>query len=712
MAFKLPFKLPAFGKQSSSGNPAFSTVLDLPASATRPVSKAGKAGLPIIGDKPLAQQLRTLGLAFGAALAIAALAVLLEVQKERNGDTLTAASGHARTLSQQIAKAVPLALQGNAGAFKELRTAKDRLTTYIAALANGGEVEGLAIPATPDAHRSVLDATVLIWDKTAKNAADVLEQEANLTTLGKAVALLNARNTTLQSLADDVLTSKLSGNNARETGAATQLVMLTQRIAKNANTLLGVEGVRPEVAFQLDKDVNTFRDHIAGLKQGADGGARSRLDALEAEFKTHQDALAKVLGSLQRLVAAKQAGGQLLNDSPALLKSMEDLAGAYTTEAAGSAFYKIVALVASLAALAALLLIVKVFNKDAEERRQFSEKQRREAEAAKDATQEAILRLMNEMGDLADGDLTVRATVTEDITGAIADSVNYTIEELSVLVKRINDAAGRLTAASAGAQKISSELLGATRRQSGEIVGAGGQVRDMAHNMEEVSRRATESALVARHSLEAAQKGAKAVENSITGMNDIRQQIQETSKRIKRLGESSQEIGEIVELISDITEQTNVLALNAAIQAASAGEAGRGFSVVAEEVQRLAERSGEATKQIAAIVKTIQADTHDAVSAMENSTRGVVEGAKLSDAAGQALTEISDVSTSLAGLIERISTDTQSQASIATTVATSMQDILKITERTTTGTQQTAESIGELADLAVELKGSVAGFKV
>jgi twitching motility protein PilJ len=319
---------------------------------------------------------------------------------------------------------------------------------------------------------------------------------------------------------------------------------------------------------------------------------------------------------------------------------------------------------------------------------------------------------MNEMGDLADGDLTVRATVSEDITGAIADSVNYTIEELGVLVRRINDAAGRVAAASEAAQKTSNELLVATERQSREIKQAGDNVLDMAKSMNQVSSEAMESAQVARHSLDAAQKGASAVENSIKGMNEIREQIQETSKRIKRLGESSQEIGEIVELISDITEQTNVLALNAAIQAASAGEAGRGFTVVAEEVQRLAERSGEATKQIAAIVKTIQTDTQDAVSAMENSTRGVVDGAKLSDAAGQALQEISSVSTNLASLIESISSATQQQAENATRVAQNMQGILDVTEQTTVGTKQTAVSIGQLAELAVELKGSVSGFKV
>jgi twitching motility protein PilJ len=308
--------------------------------------------------------------------------------------------------------------------------------------------------------------------------------------------------------------------------------------------------------------------------------------------------------------------------------------------------------------------------------------------------------------------LTVRATVTEDVTGAIADSVNYTIEELAVLVRRINDAAGRVTTATQAAQRISGELLDASERQSKEIQHAGQQVQEMSRSMTAVSSSALQTAQVARRSLEAARKGTDAVQNSIKGMNEIREQIQETSKRIKRLGESSQEIGEIVELISDITEQTNVLALNAAIQAATAGEAGRGFTVVAEEVQRLAERSAEATKQIAAIVKTIQTDTGDAVAAMENSTRGVVDGAKLSDAAGQALAEIGDVSVEMATLVERISADTQRQANVATEVSEAMKSIQSINDSTTQGTQQSALSIGQLADLAVELKGSVSGFKV
>ena len=217
---------------------------------------------------------------------------------------------------------------------------------------------------------------------------------------------------------------------------------------------------------------------------------------------------------------------------------------------------------------------------------------------------------------------------------------------------------------------------------------------------------------VARHSVDVAHKGGDAVRRTIDGMNAIRETIQETSKRIKRLGESSQLIGEIVELIGDITEQTNVLALNAAIQAAAAGDAGRGFSVVAEEVQRLAERSTGATKQISAIVRTIQADTHDAAAAMERSIQGVVANTKLSDNAGQALVEIGNVSRQLADLIQSISHTTEAQVNATERVAKNMNDILHITRQTSDGTQRTAASVTQLAELAQELRNSVSGFKL
>ena len=326
--------------------------------------------------------------------------------------------------------------------------------------------------------------------------------------------------------------------------------------------------------------------------------------------------------------------------------------------------------------------------------------------------QMAVLNLLDEMGDLADGDLTVRAVVKENITGAIADSINYTIDSLRDLVTGINRASEQVSSATQQAQSTSEGLLSAAEKQSKQITETTDAVGNMTRSILQVSGNASQASQVAQRSLLAATQGSQAVQNTIIGMNGIREQIQETSKRIKRLGESSQEIGEIVELISDITEQTNILALNAAIQAASAGEAGRGFTVVAEEVQRLAERSSEATKQISAIVKTIQTDTNSAVAAMEKSTEGVVEGARLSDAAGKALTEIETVSNSLARLIQSISTATDAQTEVATQVTKNMQQIQEITSQTTDGTKSTAESVGQLTQLAEELRDSVAGFKL
>ncbi|MCO5097055.1 MAG: methyl-accepting chemotaxis protein [Rhodocyclaceae bacterium] len=684
--------------------------------------RGGRFKLPGIGDKPVGTQLQLLGGFFVFFLFIVAVAAWLDNRTATHGTAYTSAAGQMRMLSQAIAKSAQLALQGNTAAFAELKDGRSNFAVLLDRVTQGGTIDEITVPPSPDTTQPALQALTVEWGKTEKNAAVVLEQEKNLQQLGKSVATINAKNPQLLELAEQVAALKLQiGSSTREIAAANQLVMLTQRLAKNANALLVADAIDPEVAFLLGKDTNTFRDVLGALSKGSeamrispagDPETKEKLVELDAAFKEYQEAVAGILGNMQKLVQAKQAGSSIFRDSVPLLKATTGLANAYAAGIAASATNTWVISIFSVLAVAMLGLMVKVFNDDSATRREQAERERHVAEQSKNASQEAILRLMNEMGDLADGDLTVRATVTEDITGAIADSVNYTIEELGVLVRRINDAAGRVASASAAAQKTSNELLVATERQSQEIQQAGNNVLDMAKSMNQVSSEAMESAQVARHSLDAAQKGAVAVENSIKGMNEIRDQIQETSKRIKRLGESSQEIGEIVELISDITEQTNVLALNAAIQAASAGEAGRGFTVVAEEVQRLAERSGEATKQIAAIVKTIQTDTQDAVSAMENSTRGVVDGAKLSDAAGQALQEISSVSTNLASLIESISSATQQQAENATRVAQNMQGILQVTEQTTVGTKQTAVSIGQLAELAVELKGSVSGFKV
>ena len=678
-------------------------------------NKQGAALIPgFMKQQPAVQQMKTLGGVFVILLVAIAILVYNTNRDAAHGTAYVAAAGEMRMLSQRMAKASTLALQGNPVAFAQLKESRETFSQLLDRVTSGGEVAGTSVPPSPLAVRPQLEALATVWSDADKDALVVIGQEANLLALGKSVATIDNENPVILELTEQVAALKLqSSASAREIAAANQLVMLTQRLAKNASALLVGDEINPEVAFLLGKDVNAFRDILAGLGRGSgDSDTRAKLEELDKAFKSYQAAIGAILGNMQPLVLAKQAGARIFRGSEDLLKATDELANAYQQELSGGGTMTLVLVFLVVLAIAVLALLAKVYLEDTRRRAEESEQQRLASEQLNRENQDAILQLMNELGDLADGDLTTTATVSENITGAIADSINYTIEELRLLVGRINDAANRVTSATEIARQTSGELLAAAERQSREIQDAGQSALEMARSMSEVSGNALQSAQVARQSLSAAEKGTQAVEDSIKGMNEIRNQIQETSKRIKRLGESSQEIGEIVELISDITEQTNVLALNAAIQAASAGEAGRGFTVVAEEVQRLAERSGEATKQIAAIVKTIQTDTQDAVSAMEQSTQGVVEGARLSDAAGQALNEIGRVSRDLAELIQSISTSTQTQADSATQVAQLMQDILSVTEQTTAGTQRTAEAVEELNALASELKGSVAGFKV
>ncbi|OMG53076.1 chemotaxis protein [Azonexus hydrophilus] len=704
----LSFKFPKFGASKKDMSPFTVTGDEMPA------KPAASAGPTFLSGKSAIQQMKILGGVFVVLLLIIAILVARDNRDSAHATAYVAASGEMRMLSQRLAKASSLALQGNPVAFAQLKESRATFGELMEKLTRGGELGSVSVPASPGAVQTQLDALSGRWAQTDKDAETVIGQEKNLIDLGKNVATIDDNNSVMLELTEQVAALKLqAGATAREIAAANQLVMLTQRIAKNASALLVGAEINPEVAFLLGKDTNNFRDLMQGLTRGVnDADTRSKVEALEAAFKDYETAISGILGNMQPLVLSKQAGSRIFRDSEELLKATDELARGYQDAMSGRALFVVALVVLIAAALGVLVMLVRVYLADAERRTQEVEKQRLGSEQVNRENQDAILRLMNELGDLADGDLTVTATVSENITGAIADSINYTIEELRVLVGRINDAANRVTAATEIARQTSAELLAAAERQSSEIQEAGQSALAMARSMNEVSGNATQSAQVANQSLMAAEKGTLAVQDSIKGMNEIRNQIQETSKRIKRLGESSQEIGEIVELISDITEQTNVLALNAAIQAASAGDAGRGFTVVAEEVQRLAERSGEATKQIAAIVKTIQTDTQDAVSAMEQSTQGVVEGAKLSDAAGQALSEIGQVSRNLADLIQSISSSTQSQANSATNVARLMQDILRVTEQTTAGTQRTAEAVDELSALASELKGSVAGFKV
>jgi twitching motility protein PilJ len=631
------------------------------------------------------------------------------------------ATGQALMESQRLAKAVLQALAGQPQAFADVRESMAVLSTNVRGLHSG--------PAISLTTRGLIAPLLAVVDKTEKNAGTVLAQETLLTQVGQALKAINRQSGELLDATEAIAAAKVQQDALpTEVSAAGRLVMLTQRIGKSANESLTVEGVSPEALFLLGKDLNTFRDVARGLLDGnpdlrltatKDPQVRARLEALLKSHEALRTHAGAILGNLQGLVSAREAETAIIADTETLRQGLTRVQSSVSS-VGGIGWFNVGLLGLSLLlGLLGGLGLLLVFTADQRQRASVSdvqrleaERQEREAKRVNDANQAAILRLMNELQAVAEGDLTQQATVTEDITGAIADSVNYTVEELRSLVSQVQGTVARVTDTTQQVEATSTELLAASDEQLREIRETGEAVLQMAGRIQRVSGQAQQSADVARHSMSAANSGLTAVLDTIGGMNTIREQIQETSKRIKRLGESSQEIGEITELISDITEQTNVLALNAAIQAASAGEAGRGFSVVAEEVQRLAERSGDATRQIAVLVKTIQTDTADAVVAMERSTQGVVEGARLSDNAGTALTEIDRVSRQLAELIEAISAQARQEAENATVVAQNIQHIFAVTEQTGEGTRSTAQLVRQLSRTAEELRQSVARFKI
>jgi len=663
--------------------------------------------VPLVGNLPVEKQYLYVGGTLIISLLLAAGFTVYSSIQVGNKAQYEAKAGRLTMLSQRLPLTAQQAALGNPDAFKKLTEARNAFQETLDGLILGDS----DVPESPLIMQGDLKKLGAKWNTASQQAASILSQEKTLVALGANIRSINEVNVDLLELSEQLASLLNQSGLAREAALANEQAMLTQRMAKNANALLASDVIDPRIALQLQKDVTAYRSTLFALLDGGESmgvsavrnsEARAQLADMAEVFTDLEKAVGSVLTNTSALVSAKQASNSLFTDSDAMLADTQKLGEGYAS--LGSAGYTVAIALFALAVISLVLLGLININETKTRARKTEEENSR--------NQEAILRLMDELGELADGNLAVTASVTEDITGAIADSINFTVEELRTLVRGINNATAQLNAAARDANQISEQLTAASKRQADEIEETSQAVVNISQSVQQVSNNAAESAHVAEQSLAAAEKGQQAVQNTITGMNALREQIQETSKRIKRLGESSQEIGEIVELISDITEQTNVLALNAAIQAASAGEAGRGFSVVAEEVQRLAERSAEATKQIAAIVKTIQSDTHDTVAAMEVSTQSVVEGAKLSDAAGQTLNEIGEVSKKLASLIAGISAATQSQAAATAKVAETMQDMRNISMQTSEGTRQTAESIGGLTKLAESLKDSVSGFKL
>ena len=620
-------------------------------------------------------------------------------------------AGELRVLSQRIAKNSTEAAAGTAEAFGLLRDARNDFQSRWGYLTDGNAETGL--PAAPEALQPQIAVVQQDWDTLRQNTDAILANEQTVLSLHQVAATLAETIPQLQVEYEEVVDILLeSGAPAAQVSVAQRQSLLAERILGSVNKVLAGDQDSVQAADMFGRDASLFGRVLSAMLEGnaameisqvSDAEALERLAEISELFEFVSGSVDEILETSPELFQVRESANVIFTVSQTLLDKASDLAVGFDNLATGRAINTLIGYVLGALALASIILIGLVMVRETN-RRLSSTAEKNERNQA------AILRLLDEIADLADGDLTVAATVTEDFTGAIADSINYSIDQLRDLVATINLTAVQVAGAAQETQATAMHLAEASEHQAQEIAGASAAINEMAVSIDQVSANASESSAVAERSVAIANKGNEVVHNTITGMDNIREQIQDTSKRIKRLGESSQEIGDIVSLINDIADQTNILALNAAIQASMAGDAGRGFAVVADEVQRLAERSSAATKQIEALVKTIQTDTNEAVISMEQTTSEVVRGARLAQDAGVALEEIEKVSKTLAALIQNISNAARQQASSAGHISNTMNVIQEITSQTSSGTTATAKSIGNLAKMASEMRKSVSGF--
>ena len=646
-----------------------------------------------------------------------------------------------QVLAHRIAKYAAEAASGKEASFARMQESRDRFSQILDMLKNGSPKENL--PPSPAAIQPELHRVENAWLELRSHVDAILDNQDAILSVNEIINGIRDTLPDLLEVSNEVTNALVEGqSDPSQIYYATRQLFLTERINSALNDVLAGGSATALAVDQLTQDVDELKTVIDALVNGSPvlgikaverQDVKERLLEVTAILGDLDESLGMILGMISDVLPALEAVGetgmsekaqealatgevlpdmdvpsQLALSSDKVAEEVGKLISMYGTDAADLKIGPIplnAKLVTGLGVLSAVLLVLlgMVLVGQAKRREEITAEQYQR-------NQEAIRRLLDEMGDLADGDLSVQATVTEDITGAIADSINYAIEAMREVVESINQTTEEVSSSAQETQATIRHLADAAEHQREQITGASSTIDQMTSALEKMAGDATESAQVAQNSVELASKGGEAVRRTINGMDNIREQIQETSKRIKRLGESSQEIGNIVELIEDIADQTNILALNAAMQAAMAGEAGRGFAVVADEVQRLAERSANATKQIEALVQTIQADTNEAVSSMEASTAEVVGGAGLAEDAGAALQEIEKVSNEIAGIITRLADSAQQESAEARQLNDTMGVIQEITQQTTEGTNNVAAEIGELAEKTNRLRQSVAGF--
>ncbi|MDK1023778.1 MAG: methyl-accepting chemotaxis protein [Gammaproteobacteria bacterium] len=662
-----------------------------------------------IGRKPILTFLVVL--LFFSVFGFAANSYLVTQNSQQDENFLTYAS-RLSVLSQQIAKNVDRAIQGSESIYSALQEEINEFESSLGYLKAGNPAQSLP----PSANDSVddLNQVNLSWESMKTKVDYVLANQKSISSIREVSSDLTISMLAIQQENAKVVAALVRSNAAaNQIALAQRQALITERMMRSVDKLLEI-GNTEVLIDNISRDKQAFQKVLKGLISGdrelllvavKDRQVKTSLARIDELFSTLSTRLNQIITLSAQMIRIDEAENDIYQTSGVLLGQTEELIDNYRrlvdTRVVTPTTGLTLGLLVFFIILAISIMLYRESNAGLAETAEQNKK-----------NQAAILQLLDELAALADGDLTVQATVTESFTGAIADSINFSIDQTREVVSQINATATRVSDAATGTQESVVELEKAAKKQSQEIIDVSSAVDEMVVSIDRVSSNAAESTSVAERSVEIANNGTAVVQNTIGGMEKIRGQIQETAKRIKRLGESSQEIGDIVNLINDIADQTNILSLNASIQASMAGEAGRGFAVVADEVQRLAERSGAAAKQIAALVKTIQTDTNEAVISMENTTSEVVQGARLAQDAGVALDEIEGVSKSLAEIIENISEAARQQAASAGKISSTMKSIQETASQTTESTRSIVAAVGNFASMTDELRASVSGFKL
>jgi len=634
------------------------------------------------------------------------------VKEIRTTSTYLGYANELQTLSQEIAKNSKAATQGQVVTFGMLAENRSDFDAILGYLINGNQI--MSLPASPEDTKTELDRASALWDETSAQIDNILNNHDAMVLLRDIASDLAITMSAIQLDNNKIVATMLLANApANQVALAQRQTQLIERMSRTVDKIIEL-GTTKALSDSFSRDSRNFTSVLEGIANGnrellltASNNAevQASLTRIDELFRSVTKRMVEINASSALVAEMKNSAESIYQNSGNAQDLLISLAARYESARSTGIKSLLIGLGGVVAALITLATICFLIYREANEHVG-------ETAYQSEQDQTAILQLLDELADLADGDLRVQATVSESSSGAIADSINFFIDQMRELVSKINETSAEVSAAADQTKNSVGELSTASARQANEITSVSEAVTEMAVSIDRVSCNAAESSSVAERSVEIAGNGAIAVQNTIGGMDKIRGQIQETAKRIKRLGESSQEIGDIVSLINDIADQTNILSLNAAIQASMAGDAGKGFAVVADEVQRLAERSGAAAKQISALVKTIQRDTNEAVTSMETTTAEVVQGTRLAQDAGVSLGEIEEVSKSLANIIEDISDAAREQAASAGKISSTMKSIQEITFQTTEGTGSTATAVGNLANMTDDLRQSVTGFKL